>query len=94
MYGVILEESKGNFIPYTFTHFNNSEHERLIRQFKEDQLFIRACLKNALCNMSDQGCGRLNYLADNWPNEGGLGGKGINGNALRRLNLVQISRFK
>lgn len=42
MYGVILEESKGNFIPYSFTHFNNSEHERLIRQFKEEQLFTKA----------------------------------------------------
>ena len=42
MYGVILEESKGNFIPYTFTHFNHSEHERLIRQFKEDRLFTKA----------------------------------------------------
>ena len=26
------------------------------------------------------------------PNEGGVGGKGIKGNALRRLNVVQISR--
>ena len=42
MYGVILEESKGNFIPYTFNHFDNSEHERLKRQFKEEQLFTKA----------------------------------------------------
>lgn len=42
MYGVILEESKGNFIPYTLTHFNHSEHERLIRQLKKEQLFTRA----------------------------------------------------
>ena len=42
MYGVILEESKGNFIPYAFSHFNNSEHERLKKQFKEEQLFTKA----------------------------------------------------
>lgn len=42
MYGVILEESKGNFIPYTFNYFDNNEHERLKRQFKEEQLFTKA----------------------------------------------------
>ena len=42
MYGVILKESKGNFIPYTFSYFNKSEHERLIKQFKEEQLFTKA----------------------------------------------------
>lgn len=42
MYGVILEESKGNFIPYTFQHFDKKEHERLIRQLKQEQLFTKA----------------------------------------------------
>lgn len=42
MYGVILEESKGNFIPYTFQHFGKEEHERLLRQFKQEQLFTKA----------------------------------------------------
>ena len=42
MYGVILEESKGNFIPYTFQHFPESAYERLKRQFKEEQLFTKA----------------------------------------------------
>ena len=42
MYGVILEESKGGFIPYTLRHFGTSENERLIRQLKEEQLFTRA----------------------------------------------------
>ena len=42
MYGVILKESKGNFIPYTFNYFNKTEHERLIKQFKEEQLFTKA----------------------------------------------------
>ena len=37
-----MEESKGNFIPYTFCHFNASESERLIRQLKEEQLFTKA----------------------------------------------------
>lgn len=44
MYGVILEESKGRFIPYTFHCFEKAEHERLKRQFKEEQLFTRAGL--------------------------------------------------
>ncbi len=37
-------------------------------------------------------CGRLNHLTDDVPNEGGVAGKGIKGNALCRLNAVQISR--
>ena len=42
MYGVILEESKGNFIPYTYGHFKEKEWERLTRQFKQEQLFTKA----------------------------------------------------
>lgn len=42
MYGVILEESKGNFIPYTYSHFEESQYERLTRQFKEEKLFTKA----------------------------------------------------
>ena len=42
MYGVILKESKGNFIPYTFRHFDACEHGRLIKLLKEDQLFTKA----------------------------------------------------
>ena len=42
MYGVILKEPKGNFIPYTFSHFEKSEHERLKRQFEEERLFTKA----------------------------------------------------
>ena len=42
MYGVILKEPKGNFVPYTFSHFDKSEHERLKRQFEEERLFTRA----------------------------------------------------
>lgn len=42
MYGVILEESKGNFIPYTYQHFDKSEHDRLLHQFREEKLFTKA----------------------------------------------------
>ena len=42
MYGVILEESKGNFIPYTFKSFDQAEYDRLTRQFMEEKLFTRA----------------------------------------------------
>lgn len=42
MYGVILEESKGNFIPYTYQHFDESEHDRLTRQFRVEKLFTKA----------------------------------------------------
>ena len=42
MYGVILKESKGNFIPYTFTYFQQEEHDRLTRQFREEKLFTKA----------------------------------------------------
>ena len=31
MYGVIIVESKGNFIPYTLSRFPKSEHERLMK---------------------------------------------------------------
>ena len=46
----------------------------------------RACFKIAFWQMCVTICGRF------VPNEGGVGGKGIKGNALRRLNVVQISR--
>ena len=49
-------------------------------------------MKNAFRQMYVTVCGRLNHLTDDVPNEGGVGGKGIKGNALRRLNAVQISR--
>ena len=42
MYGVIIEESKGNFIPYTYNHFDESEYERITRQFRAEKLFGKA----------------------------------------------------
>ena len=42
MYGVILKERTGNFVPYTFSHFDASERERLKKQFDEERLFTKA----------------------------------------------------
>ncbi|MDR2570403.1 MAG: HAD-IA family hydrolase [Oscillospiraceae bacterium] len=42
MYGVIIKESKGNFIPYTFNHFPLSEHARITKVFRVDRLFTKA----------------------------------------------------
>lgn len=42
MYGVIIKESKGYFIPYTFEHFDRKEYDRLTRAFREEGLFTRA----------------------------------------------------
>jgi len=41
MYGVIIRESKGNFIPYVYNHFPKSKHESITRLFKVDNLFTR-----------------------------------------------------
>lgn len=42
MYGVIIKESKGYFIPYTFEHFDKGEHDRLKKAFREEGLFTKA----------------------------------------------------
>ena len=42
MYGVIIEESKGYFIPYTYEHFAESEYERITKAFREEQIFGKA----------------------------------------------------
>lgn len=42
MYGVILKERTGNFIPYTFEHFEKSRHEELRKKFDEERLFTKA----------------------------------------------------
>lgn len=42
MYGVIIKESKGYFIPYTYEHFDKKEHGRLTRAFREECLFTKA----------------------------------------------------
>ena len=42
MHGVIIKESKGNFIPYTYNHFPESEHDRITKLFRIDRLFTKA----------------------------------------------------
>lgn len=42
MYGVIIKESKGYFIPYTYQNFAESEYDRLTKALKEDKYFTRA----------------------------------------------------
>ena len=42
MYGVILVESKGNFIPYTYNHFDSSQYDRITHQFRQEKLFTKA----------------------------------------------------
>ena len=39
MYGVILKERTGNFIPYTLEHFDEAEHER-IKDLIENQVSV------------------------------------------------------
>ena len=42
MYGVIIKESKGYFIPYTYEHFDQSEYNRITKAFREEKLFTKA----------------------------------------------------
>ena len=42
MYGVIIEESRGYFIPYTYEHFAESEYGRITKAFREEQIFEKA----------------------------------------------------
>ncbi len=42
MYGVILKESKGNFLPYTYSRFEQSRHAVLTRLIREEKLFTKA----------------------------------------------------
>lgn len=42
MYGVIIKESKGYFVPYTLQKFDVSEHGRIKRIIKDELLFTRA----------------------------------------------------
>ncbi len=42
MYGVIIKESKGYFIPYTYEHFEQSEYDRIQKSFREEKLFGKA----------------------------------------------------
>ena len=44
MYGVILKERTGNFIPYTLEHFDKAEHERIKDLIENQKLFTKAGL--------------------------------------------------
>lgn len=44
MYGVILKERTGNFIPYTLEHFDEAEHERIKDLIENQKLFTKAGL--------------------------------------------------
>lgn len=58
MYGVIIKESKGYFIPYTFEHFDKNEHCRLAWAFQKEKLFTKAA-NGDLC--SDEFLSLLGY---------------------------------
>lgn len=42
IYGVIIKESKGNFLPYTYSCFPESEHDRITALFRVEKLFTKA----------------------------------------------------
>ncbi len=44
MYGVIIKESKGYFIPYTYEHFPESEYDKITKVFRQDKCFTKAQL--------------------------------------------------
>lgn len=58
LYGVIIRESKGNFIPYTFAHFDKKEHARLEHAFRDERLFTK-CQNGEMS--SDEFLSRLGY---------------------------------
>ena len=44
MYGVILKDRTGNFISYTYEHFDSLEHDRIRNLLENDKLFTKAGL--------------------------------------------------
>ena len=44
MYGVIIKERTGNFVPYTFEHFDQSQHSHIQKLLEEERLFSKAGL--------------------------------------------------
>lgn len=58
LYGVIIRESKGNFIPYTFAHFGEKEYARLEHAFRDERLFTK-CQNGEMS--SDEFLSRLGY---------------------------------
>ncbi len=44
MYGVIVEESRDYFLPYVYSYFPESEHERIDKLINQDKLYEKAVL--------------------------------------------------
>jgi len=44
MYGVILKDRTGNFVPYTYEHFDVAEHDRIKDLLENQKLFTKAGL--------------------------------------------------
>lgn len=63
MYGVIIKESEGYFIPYTFDRFNKIEHDRLARAFRDERLFTKAGIGDL---SSDEFLALLGYSNPAW----------------------------
>lgn len=42
MYGVIIKERTGNFLPYVYSKFSETEHSRINKLIYEDKLFTKA----------------------------------------------------
>ena len=61
MYGVIIKESRGYFVPYTLQRFCESEHGRIIRIIKDEQCFTKAQLGELT------GAQFLSYLGYDFP---------------------------
>ncbi len=50
MYGVILEESKGNFLPYVYNSFPESEYDRITDIIRNQKMFTKAQLGEITSN--------------------------------------------
>ncbi len=58
MYGVIIKESKGYFIPYTYEHFPETEYDKITKIFRQDKSFTKAQLGEIT---SDEFLGMFGY---------------------------------
>lgn len=63
MYGVIIKESKGYFVPYTLQRFDKAEHERILKAIREEQCFTKAQMGEL------SGAEFLSYLGYDSPQE-------------------------
>lgn len=96
MYGVIIEESKGYFIPYTYGHFAESEYERITKAFREEQIFGKAQAGGlsshdflAYLGFDDPEAAMKDYLANYLTLDAGF--KGFAEKACKEYKLVLLS---